>query len=388
MIGEDRNSRIESGTVSRTETQWTKLRGSNMWVLSNSAAGKIVSDKFGPAARKKPNYIPIGREVKILMDLVSEGVPVVLTGPPGIGKTTLITMVYHQLGLPLQTFLASSATQAHELMGRIGAGGVEGELTCWIDGKLSLASRAAAGGLVSGFYLDEVIKLPNDIASVLFSVIDSRATLPLPTGEEILMGQNLKCVFSYNPTKGRHLEDALRSRMTAIRMGYAPIEVETKVLLSPDIGNLGGVRSGAEIARGLVTFANVIRYAHGFDVDERTPKPSDAEKKLLQLLPGPPSTRSLVVASRMIARGEYNPQEALELFVVPSLLQDTHDFEMPSLIGLMDKLCKELIPDVKLVDSHRSVLADFNDGVTEQTAKEYETSLIAAQVMREWKKRG
>jgi len=371
----------------RQETTYIKLKGTMIWVLSPSAAGRVVREKFSSDTKNPPRYIPIGREQKILEDLVNEGVPVVLSGPPGIGKTTLIRSVFHQLDIPLQTYLASAASQVHELLGRQSTGGVEEEMAIWSDGKLSLAARAAAGGMTNGFYLDEVIKLPMGIASVLYSVIDSRQTLPLPTGEELSMGGKLKMAFSYNPSKGIHLEDALRSRLTAIRIGYPPAKVEEQVLLDDTIGTLERHEKGRDIAKGYVQYANMIRYAHGYEVDCGNMIPSEEEIKLLRILPGPPSIRGLVVASRMVAKGEYAPADALDLFVIPSLVQDTHDFDLPKLMKLLTRMGKDLIPDVAVKESiHSQITASLAAG-DERLRMELETSEIAARVLREFRGR-
>ncbi len=374
------------GLPIRQETTYVKMKGSMLWILSNQAAGRIVREKFSSDPKNPPIYIPIGREEKVLEDLVLEGIPVVLSGPPGIGKTTLIRSVFHRLDIPLQTYLASAASQVHEMLGRQSTGGVDEEYPIWSDGKLSLAARAAAGGTVNGFYLDEVIKLPMDIASVLYSVIDSRQSLPLPTGEEIHMGGKLKMAFSYNPSKHVHLEDALRSRLTAIRIGYPPAKVEERVLMEESIGTLCRHERGPDIARGYVKYANIIRHAHGYEVDCADNLPTEEETRLLRILPGPPSIRSLVVASRMVAKGEYVPQDALDLFVIPSLVQDTHDYELPKLMRLLEKMGRELIPKVEERGSLRSQIDASIAAGDERLRSELEASEIAARVLREWKR--
>lgn len=352
----------------RAEQSYKKLRGSTFWVLTGQAAGKLIWENFGPDPRDKPFYIPIGNEVKVLKDLVRDGVPVVLTGPPGIGKTTMIETVYHELNIPLQTFVSSASTQTSELLGQIGTGGERGDLAVWTDGKLSLAARAAEAGIVNGIYLDEVINLPGNVASVLYSVLDGRQVLPLPTGEEIKVGSDLKCVFSYNPSRTVKLEDALRSRLTAIRINYAPEAVEAKLLLDKRRGNLERLPNGKAIALGLAKFANTLRMCFGYEVDGPVVELSADERAIVRSVPAPPSTRSMIVAARMIALGAYQPADAVDVFVIPSMTQDTHDFDLPKVLDLLRRIARETMPRLAPGDARPSGVTNLESVIEEYDA--------------------
>ncbi len=226
----------------------------------------------------------------------------------------------------------------------------------------------------------------------------------MPTGEEIKVGGELKCVFSYNPSKDVKLDHAFRSRLTAIRFSYAPMDVESQVLMEPEIGKLESIEEGQRVARGLVRFANIIRSSHGYECETDIHKPSEAEVKLLRLLPAPPSTRMLVVAARMIVKGDYSPREAVEYFILPSILQDLQDYELPSLKRLLDSIVVEVVPDIestqgryeKILEKEKSnhiehpSLKERRKVRDREKERQQDTRAdeIASRIARDWETRG
>lgn len=123
-----------------------------------NAPEKIVEINAGRAA---PFYQALGNEEVLFQQAWQHGMPVLIKGPTGCGKTRFVQHMAHRLNLPLFTVACHDDLSAADLVGRhlIGAQG-----TWWQDGPLTRAVRE--GGIC---YLDEVVEARQDTAVVLTS---------------------------------------------------------------------------------------------------------------------------------------------------------------------------------------------------------------------------
>ena len=96
------------------------------------------------------NYLAQGREIEIFNQAAQNGLPVLLKGPTGCGKTRFVEYMAQQLERPVYTIACHDDLTASDLVGRhlIGAAG-----TYWQDGPLTKAVREGAI-----CYLDEVVE--------------------------------------------------------------------------------------------------------------------------------------------------------------------------------------------------------------------------------------
>src|SRR3984885_3662020 len=99
--------------------------------------------------RKRP-YIPVGDEVDVFAAAWRRGLPVMLKGPTGCGKTRLVEFVADRVGVPLFTVSCHEDMTAADLPGRYVLRGGDTE---WVDGPLTRAVRE--GGMC---YLDEIVE--------------------------------------------------------------------------------------------------------------------------------------------------------------------------------------------------------------------------------------
>lgn len=219
-------------------------------------------------------YLPQGREVDIFNHAASNGLPVLIKGPTGCGKTRFVEYMAQQLERPVYTIACHDDLTASDLVGRhlIGSEG-----TYWQDGPLT---RAVREGAIC--YLDEVVEARKDTTVVLHPLADHRRVLPLErTGELLQAAPGFMLVISYNPgyqnmLKG--LKPSTRQRFVALSFDYPEVETETKIIIQE-------TKVEEATARQLVLLANDLRRLQEHDLEEAS------------------STRLLVYAALMIQSG-------------------------------------------------------------------------------------
>ena len=102
-----------------------------------------------------PFYSPSGDEITIAMQAAAAGLPVMLVGPTGCGKTRFVEYMAARLARPLITVVGNDDTTTADLVGRYL---VHGGDVNWTDGPLTTAARTGAI-----FYLDEVVEARREV---------------------------------------------------------------------------------------------------------------------------------------------------------------------------------------------------------------------------------
>ncbi|WP_234702662.1 MULTISPECIES: CbbQ/NirQ/NorQ/GpvN family protein [Pseudomonas] len=227
-----------------------------------------------------PFYQALGNEVALFEQAWKQGLPVLIKGPTGCGKTRFVQHMAHRLGLPLYTVACHDDLSATDLVGRhlIGAEG-----TWWQDGPLTRAVRE--GGIC---YLDEVVEARQDTAVVLHPLADDRRELYLErTGETLKAPPGFMLVVSYNPgyqnlLKG--MKPSTRQRFVAMRFDYPSEAEEIRIVAS---------ESGVDelLAARIVKLGQALRRLEQHDLEEVA------------------STRLLIFTASMIKAG-LTPREA------------------------------------------------------------------------------
>ena len=108
---------------------------------------------------KEPYYLPVGNEIELYEAAYHAGLPVMLKGPTGCGKTRFVEHMSWRLGRTLVTVACHEDLTASDLVGKYT---LRGDETVWQDGPLTIAVKA--GGIA---YLDEVVEARKDTTVVI-----------------------------------------------------------------------------------------------------------------------------------------------------------------------------------------------------------------------------
>jgi nitric oxide reductase NorQ protein len=252
------------------------------------AADPIVESPIASA----PLYRPAGDEIQVFRAAARRGLPVLLKGPTGCGKTRFVEAMARDSGRDLITVAGHEDMTSADLVGRFLLKGAE---TVWVDGPLTRAVRSGAI-----FYLDEVVEARQDTTVVIHPLADHRRELPIDRlGLTLAAAPGFQLVISYNPgyqSVLKNLKESTRQRFIALELGFPSEDVETEI-----IAHESGVDTAT--ARALARLGVAIRNLDG------------------SLLREAASTRLLVLAGILVAEG-LGLRSAVQTAVVQVLSDD------------------------------------------------------------------
>ena len=249
-----------------------------------------VEGTFAEAAI--PFYLPKGDECAVFAAAHARGLPLLLKGPTGCGKTRFVAHMAARLGRPLHTVACHDDLSAADLIGRYL---LKGGATVWIDGPLT---RAVREGAIC--YLDEVVEARKDVTVVLHPLTDDRRMLPIDrTGEELEAAPGFMLIASYNPGYQnilKTLKPSTRQRFLALEFDFPLPEREVEIVAAES-----GLAPA--LVAGLVRLAGKLRALKGQDLEEGV------------------STRLVVYAASLIADG-MGVDRAVRLAMIEPLTDD------------------------------------------------------------------
>ncbi|HTH94336.1 MAG TPA: CbbQ/NirQ/NorQ/GpvN family protein [Rhodocyclaceae bacterium] len=240
----------------------------------------------------EPFYQAVGDEIELFEAAAKGGLPVLLKGPTGCGKTRFVEHMAWKLGRPLITVSCHDDLTTADLIGRYL---IIGEETVWVDGPLTAAVRAGAI-----CYLDEIVEARKDTTVVIHPLADARRVLNIDKhGEQVEAPPEFMLVISYNPgyqSVLKEIKPSTRQRFIAFDFNYPSADVEAKI-----VANEGGVPE--DVAQKLVKLGQLTRNLKGAGLDEGA------------------STRLLIHAAQLIAAG-VKPHAACTAGVARALSDD------------------------------------------------------------------
>ncbi len=256
--------------------------------------------------RDEPYYEPIGNEIVVFEAAYNNGLPILLKGPTGCGKTRFMEHMAWKLERPLITVSCHDDLTASDLVGRFLV--KDGE-TVWVDGPLARAVRAGAV-----CYLDEVVEARKDTTVVIHPLADDRRVLPMEKiGHMLEAGPEFCLAMSYNPGYQSVLKDlkqSTRQRFIALEFDYPNASLEARI-----VEKEAGLDT--QMAGLLVRFAGMTRNLKGNGLDEGA------------------STRLLVHTGKLMAAG-VDPVSACQSAIAQALTDD------PEMLAAVNELSASL----------------------------------------------
>ena len=240
----------------------------------------------------RPFYLPQGDELAIARAASQNGLPLLLKGPTGCGKTRFMQYLAWELGRPLITVSCHDDLSTSDLVGRFL---IKGGEAVWVDGPLTMAVKAGAI-----CYLDEIVEARKDTTVVIHPLADDRRELPIEKlGELLTAPAEFMLAISYNPGYQSVLKDlkqSTRQRFVALEFRYPTAGIEENIVAAE-------AHVDEEIARNLVKLGAMTRNLKDAGLQEGA------------------STRLLIHAGKFMAGG-LAPRTACRVAITEPLTDD------------------------------------------------------------------
>jgi MoxR-like ATPase len=173
----------------------------------------------------------VGRthEIETIMATLAAGKNIILEGPPGTTKSTILRTITRAVGLPLYFVAGSGDLTPAKLVGHFNPARVMEDTydpDHFTEGPLIQAMR---GGVL---YIEEFNRVPADTANVLITAVEERE-LNVPRFGTVHAEPVFRVVCAHNPLDDVgtvRISRALYDRFCCLRMNYQSLEEELEVL--------------------------------------------------------------------------------------------------------------------------------------------------------------